>query len=235
MKDVLAVGVGQSKDPQEAVKKAVSESGKPDFAIVYFSSDFNPQEVYNTVRKEVGNKAKIIGGTTAGEYSSAVDKPQTGTVAVMTLKSHYLKVGIGIGQKMKENPFESGKEARKQAYTSLKSDPTTDAIMSLIYINRDTTSLMKAKPFISLVLLDGMSGQEEEFLKGVVDSGPIPIVGGSTGDDLKFKQTFEIADGVYTDSGVVAVISRVLKMGVGYGHPYFPTKRELLLQKPTDE
>ena len=231
MKNILTVGVGQSKDPEEAIKKAVSESGKPDLVIAYFSSDLNPDKVYNVIRSNVGEKANIIGGTTAGEYSSVVDKPQTGTVAVMTIRSYYLKVGIGVGKDMKEHPFNSGKEAIKQAYTALKNDPTTDALMSLIYINKDSSSLLKVKPFIGLVLLDGMSGQEEEFLKGVIDGGTIPIVGGSTGDDLKFKQTFELANGVYSNAGVVAVLNRVLKMGVGYGHPYFPTKKGAVVTK----
>ncbi len=231
-KEVLSVGVGQSTNPKEAVKAAVEKTGKPDLTIVFFSSALNAEEVFNSVKEEVGN-SDIIGGTTAGEYSSAVSKPMTGTVAVMTLKSHYLKVGVGVGNDISENPFESGREAVHKAYASLKDNPTASAILSLTYMSKNSPDLLKVKPFVSIVLPDGMSGQEEEFLRGMISGvgSNLPIVGGSTGDDLKFEKTYQFANGVYTNSGVVAILSSVLKIGVGYGHPYFPTQKGAIVTK----
>ena len=231
-KDVLNVGVGQSTDPKEAVKAALEKSGQPDLTIVFSSSALDAKEVFKSIKEEVGN-SDIIGGTTAGEYSSAVSKPMTGTVAVMTLRSHYLKVGVGAGNNISDNPFESGREAVYKAYASLKDNPTASAILSLTYMSKNSPDLLKVKPFVSLVIPDGMSGQEEEFLRGMISGvgSNLPIVGGSTGDDLKFEKTYQFANGVYTNSGVVAILSSVLKIGVGYGHPYFPTQKGAVVTK----
>jgi hypothetical protein len=101
-------------------------------------------------------------------------------------------------------------------------------------MSKNSPDLLKVKPFVSVVLPDGMSGQEEEFLRGMISEvgSNLPIVGGSTGDDLKFEKTYQFADdGVYTDAGVVAILSSVLKIGVGYGHLYFPTSKGAIVTK----
>jgi len=224
--DVLKVGVGQHSDPEQAVKQALEQSGEPDLTIVFTSSQLDPHEVYEKIKAHVGNSA-IIGGTTAGEYSSAVEKPQTGTVAVMTLKSRYLKVGVGVGENIKENPFEAGRKAVREAYSNLQDDPTAAALISVAFMRKKSMDILKMKPFVNIVIPDGMSGQEEKFLRGMVTEigATTPIVGGSTGDDLKFDKTYQFANGVYTNAGVVATLGTSLKVGLGYGHPYYPTKR----------
>lgn len=232
MKDIINVGIGQSKDPKEAVKIAMQKTKNPTLTIVFASSNLNPNEVYDSIKEEVGN-SHIIGGTTAGEFSSAVDKPMTDSVAVMTLESPYLKVGVGVGNNLSENPFECGKNAVHNAYTSLKNNPTASALISVAFMNKSSSDILKMKPFLNVVIPDGMTGQEEEFLRGIVSEigSGVPIVGGSTGDDLKFKKTYQFANGVYSNTGVVATLSSALKVGVGYGHPYFPTKKGAVITK----
>ncbi len=231
-KEVLKVGVGQSNDPKEAVKTAMQKTGQPNLTIVFSSSNIDAEEVYNSVKEEVGSSA-IIGGTTAGEFSSAMPEPMTDTVAVMTLKSPYLKVGIGVGTNLAEKPFECGKEAVHNAYASLKNNPTASALISVAFMNKNVSDILKMKPFVNIVIPDGMTGQEEEFLRGIVSEigSNVPIVGGSTGDDLKFKKTYQLANGVYSNTGIVATLSSALKIGVGYGHPYFPTKKGAIITK----
>ncbi|XRO75101.1 FIST signal transduction protein [Methanocaldococcus sp. 28A] len=231
-KDVIKVGVGQSENPKEAVKEAIKMSGEPNLTIVFSSSNLNPEEIYNAIKEEVGNSA-IIGGTTAGEFSSAIDKPKTNTVAVMTIKSPYLKVGIGVGKNISEKPFESGKEAIKEAFSSLKSNPTASAILSISFMKKDSLDILRMKPFVNIVIPDGLSGHEEEFLRGIVSEigCNVPIIGGSTGDDLKFERTYQFANGVYTNVGVVTTLSSALKIGTGYGHPYIPTKKGAVVTK----
>ena len=232
MKDIINVGIGQSKDPKEAVKTAMQKTKNPTLTIVFASSNLNPNEVYNSIKEEVGN-SHIIGGTTAGEFSSAVDVPMTDSVAVMTLESPYLKVGIGVGDNLSENPFECGKNAVHNAYTSLKNNPTASALISVAFMNKSSSDILKMKPFLNIVIPDGMTGQEEEFLRGIVSEigSGVPIIGGSTGDDLKFEKTYQFANGVYSNTGVVATLSSALKVGVGYGHPYFPTKKGAVITK----
>ena len=221
---ILEVGVGQSTDPTEAIEDALEGCRKPDLTIVFASSDFDPNEVYREIREKVGN-SNIIGGTTAGEFSSVVDKPQKGTVAVMTLKSPYLKVGVGVGEGISKNPYECGRDAIYKAYASLKDNPTASAVISIAFMKKSTLDLLRMKPFVNIILPDGLAGVEEEFIKGIVSTvgNNSCIVGGSTGDDLKFKRTYQFGNGVYTDAGVVTTLSSALKIGTGYGHPFYPT------------
>ncbi|AEH06795.1 FIST signal transduction protein [Methanothermococcus okinawensis] len=231
-RQVLKVGAGQSKDPEEAIKMAMQKTKNPTLTIVFASSNLNPNEVYDSIKKEVGN-SHIIGGTTAGEFSSAVEHPLNDSVAVMTIESPYLKVGVGIGNDLSQKPFECGKEAVKQAYTSLKNNPTASALISVAFMNKNSSDILKMKPFMNIIIPDGLAGHEEEFLRGVISEigSSIPIVGGSTGDDLKFEKTYQFANGVYSNTGIVATLSSALKIGVGYGHPYFPTKKGAIITK----
>jgi hypothetical protein len=229
---IVKIGVGQSKDPKEAVMTAMQKTKNPVLTFVFASSNLDPNEVYSSIKEEVGN-SHIIGGTTAGEFSSAVGNPMTDSVAVMTIESPYLKVGIGVGENLTENPVECGKNAVHNAYTSLKNNPTASALISVAFMNKSSSDILKMKPFLNVIIPDGMAGQEEGFLRGIVSEigSGVPIVGGSTGDDLKFKKTYQFANGVYSNTGIVATLSSALKVGVGYGHPYFPTKKGAVITK----
>lgn len=229
---ILKVGVGQSTDPTEAIETALEDSGQPDLTIIFASSDLDPNEVYTQIKEKVGN-SNIIGGTTAGEFSSMVKKSENSTVAVMTLKSPYLKVGVGVGEGISKDPFECGKKAVHNAYVSLKDNPTASAIISVAFMNKSSSDLLKMKPFVNIIIPDGLAGTEEEFMRGILSAIGYNnyIVGGSSGDDLKFKKTHQFGNGVYNDAGVVATLSSALKIGTGYGHPYYPSDTGAVITK----
>jgi len=231
-KKILEVGVGQSTDPTGAIEEALEGCRKPDLTIVFASSDFHPQDVYTEIKEKVGD-SHIIGGTTAGEFSSVVEKPKRGTVAVMALKSPYLKVGVGVGEDISKNPVECGRDAISKAYASLKDNPTASAVISIAFMKKKSLDLLRMKPFVNIIIPDGLAGVEEEFIKGIISTVGCNscIVGGSTGDDLKIKRTYQFGNGVYTDAGVVATLSSALKTGTGYGHPFYPTDRGALVTK----
>ncbi len=232
VKSVINVGVGHSDNPKEAVKQAMENIKNPVLTIVFFSSNHNPQEVYNTIKEEVGN-SHIIGGTTAGEFSSLKDKPTENEVVVMVIESPYLKVGVGVCENISNNPYECGMNAISNSYSSLKDNPTASALISVAFMNKKSEDILKMKPFVSLVLPDGLAGNEEDFLKGIISKvgTGVPVVGGSTGDNLKFDKTYQIANGVYTNSGIVATLSSALKIGLGYCHPYYPTEKGAVVTK----
>lgn len=61
--------------------------------------------------------------------------------------------------------------------------------------------------YVGLVLIDGVSGAEEKFIEKLGDSTDVFFVGGSAGDDLKFKSTHVYAQGrSYTDSAVLVLL-----------------------------
>ena len=230
--DIIYVGVGQSKNPKEAVKSAMKNIDEPVLTFVFCSPSYDPNEVYNVVKEEVG-ESHIIGGTTAGEFSSAVSSPMTDSVAVMTLESPYLKVGVGVGENLSKSPFECGKEAILNAYMSLKSNPLASASVSTAFMKKDNLKILKMKPLVNIIIPDGLSTQEEEFMRGILSKTGkgIHLIGGSTGDNLKFNKTYQFANGVYSDAGVIATLSSGLKIGTAIGHPYIPTNKGALITK----
>ena len=218
--DPLKVGVGISKDPTTAINNALEETKNPTLVIVFSSSELNPNEVYESIKNEVN--CPIVGCSTAGEICSSTGKETTGTVAVMTLESKYLSVGVGVGKNLKENPFKAGLEAVENAYKNIKFNPF---ITFLGAMRKGAYDIANMKTFMNIVLPDGLQGVEEEFLRGVIGKlgKSAHIIGGSAGDDLKFNQTYQFANGVYTNSAVLCVLSGGLKMGTAIGHPYHPT------------
>ncbi|ADP77908.1 domain of unknown function DUF1745 [Methanothermus fervidus DSM 2088] len=232
MGNVLKVGVGQDKNPKKAVDMALNNVENPDLTLVFASSNLNMEKIYETIKDEVGDSC-VVGGSTAGEFSSVVKEPKENTVAVMTIESPYLGVGVGIGEKISEDPFKCGRTAVRDAYSSFKGKGTLSSLMSVAFMSKRASEISKLKPFVNIVIPDGLCGKEEEFLRGVVyeSESTTPIIGGSTGDNLKFEKTFQICNGLYSNAGVVTVLGTVLKIGCGYGHPYTPTNKTAVVTK----
>jgi hypothetical protein len=216
----LKVGVGLGKDGSDAVLNALEDARNPTLAIVFATSKLNPHEVYESIRNEVD--CPIIGCTTAGEIASCAGKEQTGKVAVMLLESKHLSVGVGVGKNYKENPFEAGVKAVEEAYRNVEFNPY---LLFISAMRKSAYEIMSVKTFMNIVIPDGLVGAEEEMLRGIISKlgKSAHIIGGSSGDDLKFERTYQFANGVYTNSVVLCVLSGGLKMGTAIGHPYYPT------------
>jgi hypothetical protein len=229
---VLKVGLGHSACPEEAVQAAMKSTPKPTLTVVFCASTHNPNEVYDVVRNAVGD-APIIGGTAIGEFSSIVGSPVDGSVAVMTLQSSYLSVGIGVGEKLSEAPEVAAKKAVRDAYAAVQANPIVMSMLTIAMGGKSATEAAHIKPFVNIVLPSGTSGGEEAFLRTLLNEvGKVSqVVGGSTANDLSNAVTHQFCNGVYEDSGVMAVLSSALKMGTAMGHPYYPSEGGLLVTK----
>ncbi len=74
------------------------------------------------------------------------------------------------------------------------------------YYNTPTANLAPDK-YVGLVLIDGLSLQEENINERIGDLTNVTFIGGSAGDDLAFKQTHVYANGkTYTNAAVLALI-----------------------------
>jgi hypothetical protein len=100
-------------------------------------------------------------------------------------------------------------------------------------MKNDSSKILKMKPFVNILIPDGLSMQEEEFMRGILSKTGkgVHLIGGSTGDNLKFNKTYQFANGVYSDAGVIATLSSGLKIGTAIGHPYIPTNKGALITK----
>ncbi len=224
---VLKVGLGHATRVSEAVAGAMQQTPKPDLAIVFCGYGFDAEAVHAEVRRAVGERAAIIGGSTAGEFSSLRAEPQRDSVAIMTLQSSYLSVGVGVGPALAEDPRAAARTALAEAQRTLRSNPTVMSLMLLALDTKKSADAARLKPFVNIILPDGCSGREEAFIRHVIEeAGNVArIIGGSTANDFTGSDTVQFGNGVHRGAGVVATLTSGLKIGTAMGHPYVPSER----------
>jgi hypothetical protein len=66
---------------------------------------------------------------------------------------------------------------------------------------------MDPQKYVGIVLVDGLSCAEEGLMESIGDLTNVTFIGGSAGDDLKFKSTYVYTKGkCYTNAAVLALI-----------------------------
>jgi hypothetical protein len=220
---VLRVGVGHASTAREAAEAAMRSTPKPDLTIAFSAFGKDPNESYQTIRSIVGNGA-IIGGTSCGELSSVLPGPQSDTIAVMTLQSSYLSIGVGVGENLAGDPRACAEQAAAGAHQSLKSNPTVMSLMAIALDGKKAAEASRLKPFVNLIIPDGSTAQEEPFMRALIrETGTVAqLVGGSTANDFSGTTTYQFGNGVFRNAAVLATISSGLKLGTAMGHPYLP-------------
>lgn len=66
---------------------------------------------------------------------------------------------------------------------------------------------MASREYVGILLVDGLSGVEENLIETIGDLTNVVFIGGSAGDDLKFKATHLYANGkTYSNAAIVALL-----------------------------
>lgn len=83
----------------------------------------------------------------------------------------------------------------------------------------------------AIFLVDGLSHREEMLTLTLQDAlGDVPLIGGSSGDGLAFKETFVFHDGQFRrDAAVVAILSSSRRMKVFRAQHYGPGKTKMVV------
>jgi hypothetical protein len=83
----------------------------------------------------------------------------------------------------------------------------------------------------AFMLIDGLARREEPVARAVQSAlGPLPLVGGSAGDGMRFERTFVYADGRFAgDSAVVALVSTVLPFRLFKTQHFEATEQRLVV------
>jgi hypothetical protein len=221
---VIKVGVGHSTDAKAAIAQALEPVSKPDIIFCFVSIELDINSVYTTVRNAVGQDVPIVGGSAAGELSHLYQEPQSGSVVIMALQSAYFSVGVGAGEALSIRPVKAAQQAIREAQGKLVSNPAVMSLMAIALDSKGASEVSRIKPCVNIVLPDGCSSQEEAFLRALLlETGTVAqVIGGSTSGDGKEPISYQICDGVKTDTAVVASFSTAVKMGTAMGHPYLP-------------
>ena len=181
------------------------EGSRIDLSIVYSSSEYDPGEVVDAVRKVTGD-ALLIGASSAGEFTER--KVESGSVAVGLLSSDEVKVFTAMAEGVTGDPEAAVKEIAAKLPHEVAGYPYMTAI----------------------VLIDGLSGVGEEvaLLASYILDRKISIVGGMAGDDFKMKETFVFCDDrVATDALSVCMFASKMPFFTGVKHGHTPLSQAL--------
>ncbi|WP_066765956.1 FIST N-terminal domain-containing protein [Sphingobium sp. CCH11-B1] len=111
-----------------------------------------------------------------------------------------------------------------------------DAVRSLVArAQRDALHFGDAVNHVALFLVDGLSHREEWMTMAVQDAlGDIPLIGGSSGDDLAFRQTAIFDDGrFHARAAVIAILSTSRPVHVFKAQHYRPGPHKMVITGAT--
>lgn len=205
----LKVLQGKSMHPEveEAVRELAAQINQPNtqVSLAFFSDEYDPQQLGQALKKHL--PGPVIGCTTAGQLSEAGF--QRGGISGASLASDELSVVPYLIHPLSQQAEQVKKIAEDvQAKSSLA-----------------------ASSAFGFLLVDGLSMKEEPLISTLYMSlGDVPIIGGSAGDSLRFKQTFVYYDGeLYNDAAVFTLFLTTLPFHVFKHQHFLPTSSRLVI------
>jgi hypothetical protein len=164
--------------------------------VLFFASAKHDPDILSREMKTAFPHAAVFGCTTAGEIISG--KMCNQSLVAMALDARVVQ------------------DVRIEVLQNLKLDVPGAVGRAFANFGAHFKTSMKDLDFsqyIGLVLVDGLSGVEEQLMDRVGDLTNVQFVGGSAGDDLAFEATHVFSEGrAYTNAAVLCII----KPGVAF-------------------
>jgi hypothetical protein len=184
-------GASQHRDPAVAARELSEQIKAPDtaLAVVFCSAHYDLTLLGPELAKRFEG-VELIGCTTAGEI--ALDGYRVHSLVGLSLpRDDYLAVCEHLAN---------------LGTTSLLR--VCDLVQSLRRKLQLRAPEATARNTFALLFIDGLSGIEEPVLSAIGrELGDIPLVGGSAGDDLQFRETAVLHDGSFhAGSAVLALV-----------------------------
>jgi hypothetical protein len=200
-------------DVREAVLDLAGQLYQPDtqLNLVFFSDEYDPQQLGKILKENL--PGTIIGCTTAGQLSETGF--QLGGISGASL----------AGNEISAIPY---------LIHPLSSQA---AQMDRIAADIQERLTLSKLPAFGFLLVDGLSMKEESLISALYMAlGNIPIIGGSAGDSLKFKQTFVYHDGrLLRDAAVFTLFLTSLPFRIFKHQHFLPTSTRLVVTAADSE
>lgn len=175
---MFQVVVGHSNDPDSlaAIQEVLEQCNNslagetPKAGILFAAVDFEHELILQEIQKAFPT-IELIGGTTDAEISSVLDFQQD-SLTLMLFCSDEIEIYAGLGKKLSKDPFAATRQAVEEAKTKIQ---TNIPIQLCLAIPESLT-------------VDGVS-----IVDGLKLSlgKTIPIFGGLTADQWRFKKTYQ--------------------------------------------
>jgi hypothetical protein len=173
-------------DVVEEIKNKTGEI-KSRLVIFFASTKYDLEKIGKSLEKEYPG-SDVIGCSTSGELISG--QMLKNSVVVQVLDAGTVSdVAVTVLEHIKEN------------------GDLEKCLKDLEKHYNQKLSQMDTEKYVGIILFDGLSGAEEKVLDKLGNLTDLIFVGGSAGDDLKFKKTCVFARGKsLSDAAVLAVI-----------------------------
>jgi hypothetical protein len=210
----VSVGTSTEADSSRAGADAAAAAlrGHDAKLLIVFCSDSHDLPAMLRAINDTSGGVPLIGCTTAGEI--ATDGPADSSVVVTALGGPGFSVATAVAANADGRQREAGAEV---AGCVEAVEPREHRVL--------------------LLLTDGIVGGQEEIVRGaygVLGAG-VPLVGGSAGDYLKMKQSFQLhGDRVVTDAVVAAAISSDAPFGIGVRHGWSKVGDPMMVTRSAD-
>jgi hypothetical protein len=196
----------------EELKKSIA--GNPKLILFFASSNYNAEKLSAAFAKTFPG-VTIAGCSTSGEIVSG--KMLDNSVVAMAFdETSIADLNIAVIADLKQNPAVFKETISK--FESHFGEP------------------LSHEKHVGIVLTDGLSGGEEMVMDKLGDATQITFIGGSTGDDLKFKQTtIYHNDKVYHTGTLLLVMKPTGKFSILKTQSFKPTGKKLKVTKGVEK
>ena len=185
-----AVGHGIDPDSEGAIQEALEQCKQtlgnvvPQAGILFAAIDFDHEVIIHQIR-QIYPDLLLIGGTSAGEMSSAMGF-QEDSVTLMLFCSDEVTFRVGVGTQASEDAIAAAKTAIAQASPTVDDKPDSTQPIKLCYVLSDGLRVDGA------AVAEGLREAINQQTIDEKNSGQqIPIIGGMTCDDWQFKNCYQ--------------------------------------------
>ncbi len=186
--------------------------------VLYFSTSNHEPAGLSRAMNDAFPESECFGCTTSGEITTG--KMLDNSLVVMAFSDEV----IGDMHTVMINDIQNDEDAVTKAAGEMSK-----------YFGKPLSEL-DYREYVGILLIDGLSGAEEKVIEKIGDVTNIKIVGGSAGDDLKFKQTHVFHNRKSaTNAAVLCIMKPKVKFDVIKTQSFVSTENTLTVTKTNEE
>ncbi len=210
----LRTGQSCAADSRQAVQDFHAAVALPDMALVLFfcSSEYDLDALTDEMNR-LFTGTQVVGCTTAGEIGPA------------GYRNHSLS---GASFAAADFTATSGHIGELQKFEMIKGQALAQNLLQRL---ESSAPISKPDNCFALLLIDGLSVREEQVTRSFQSNlDQIELIGGSAGDDLKFKKTLVFAEGrFHDDSAILTLVSTTLPFRTFKTQHFVPTDKRMVV------
>ena len=214
-KSALRVASTREDDPELAIRALFRELDAPDLSgILLFCSSRYDLDALAAAIGARSDGLTIVGCTSSGELTP--DGVDEGTITAIGFSRSEFRLAATCFTDL--DHFDAGEaQHRVRALAAEAAEATRDFPGRVHHA--------------AIFLVDGLSHREEMLTMTLQDAlGEVPLIGGSSGDGLDFRETFVLFDGAFRrDAAVVAILSTVRRLEVFRAQHHRPGATKMVI------